>query len=72
MNRTPLTILSDGVNMAVMHNAPSDVTARLRGAYEYCKATSAVLYDETMLSRKTATAPVIETIPAGLIAAEVE
>ena len=72
MNRHPLQILADGINQAIQYNAPSDVTARLRGAFEYARVTGTVLHDETHDQRKEPTAPVIETIPAGMIAAEVE
>lgn len=72
MNRRPLEILSDGVNMAIQHNAPSDVIARLRGAFEYARVTGTVLHDETHDCRKEPSAPVIEMIPAAMTPAEVE
>ena len=73
MNRHPLQIFADGINQMILTSAPADSIARLRGAMEYCRATGTVLRDETIASRKTASAPVIETIPpAPELAAEVE
>ncbi len=72
-DRTPLQILADGIDQSIQYGAPTDMVARLRGAHGYLAATGHVLRDETMAERrKQPTAPVIETIPAAMMAAEVE
>ena len=69
----PLAILGNGIDQAIRFNAPTDMIARLRGAHGYCEQTGTVLRDETLAARrKTASAPVIETIPAAMAASEVE
>jgi len=72
LNYTSQRILSEGLDMAIIHcQSEPSMIARLRGALAYNAATGAVLRDE-LLEKKTPSAPWIESIPAMMAPTENE